>query len=92
MANHKSAEKAYRQSVKKNYRNNAGRSKLRTAIKDVRVKAAANNTTEIKASFVTAQKLLDRAATKGLIKAGNAARLKSRLNRLVKKIVTAKSA
>ncbi|HCR86441.1 MAG TPA: 30S ribosomal protein S20 [Alphaproteobacteria bacterium] len=86
MANHKSAEKAYRQSLKKNARNTTARNKLRSAVKEVRTNAAASKLNESKTAYVAAQKLLDKSVGKGIIKAGNAARLKSRLNRLVKKV------
>lgn len=86
MATHKSAEKANRQSLRKKARNVTARNKLRTAIKEVRTQAAANKLTESKTAYVAAQKLLDKSAGKGLIKKGNAARLKSRLNKIVKKV------
>jgi small subunit ribosomal protein S20 len=86
MANHKSAEKAHKQSLKKNARNRTDRSKLRSVVKDVRTQVTAANLTESKNTLLKAQKLLDSFASKGLIKANNAARLKSRLNKLVKKL------
>lgn len=82
----KSAKKAMRQARSRTIRNRAQRSELRTAVKRVRVATTGAAAT---AAYVIAAKLLDRAARKGLIHKNNAARHKSRLAKLVKK-VTAK--
>ena len=79
----KSAKKAMRQARSRTIRNKAQRSELRTAVKRVRVAATLAAAT---AAFVIAAKLLDRAARKGLIHKNNAARHKSRLAALVKKL------
>ncbi len=85
MANHKSAEKANRQAIKKNARNSRGRTEIRTAVKEVRVAAAKGDAKTAATAFVTAQKKLAKGATKGLVKKNAAARLTSRLNAAVKK-------
>ena len=79
----KSAKKAMRQARSRTIRNKAQRSELRTAVKRVRVAATAVVATQ---AYAIAAKLLDRAARKGLIHKNNAARHKSRLAALVKKL------
>jgi small subunit ribosomal protein S20 len=79
----KSAKKAMRQARTRAVRNKAQRSALRTAVKHVR--SAVTVDAAGKAYAVAAQ-LLDRAARKGIIHKNNAARHKSRLAALVKKL------
>ena len=79
----KSAKKAMRQARSRTIRNKAQRSELRTAVKRVRVATTAAAAT---AAYAMAAKLLDRAARKGLIHKNNAARHKSRLAAMLKKL------
>jgi small subunit ribosomal protein S20 len=79
----KSAKKAMRQARSRTVRNKAQRSELRTAVKRVRAAATAEAATK---AYAVAAKLLDRAARKGLIHKNNAARHKSRLAAMVKKL------
>ena len=79
----KSAKKAMRQARSRGARNKQQRSALRTAVKHVR--AAPTGDAAAKA-YAFAARLLDRAARKGLIHKNNAARHKSRLAALVKKL------
>jgi len=79
----KSAKKAMRQARSRTIRNKAQRSELRTAVKRVRAAATAAAATQ---AYVIAAKLLDRAARKGLIHKNNAARHKSRLAAMLKKL------
>ncbi len=79
----KSAKKAMRQARSRFARNRAQRSALRTALKRVR---ASETVQAAAAAFAQAVRLLDRAARKGLIHANNAARHKSRLAAMVKKL------
>ncbi len=79
----KSAKKAMRQARSRTVRNKAQRSELRTAVKRVRAAATAEAATK---AYAVAAKLLDRAARKGLIHKNNAARHKSRLSALLKKL------
>jgi small subunit ribosomal protein S20 len=78
----KSAKKAMRQARSRTVRNKAQRSALRTAVKHVRTATAETAA----AAYTIAARLLDRAARKGLIHKNNAARHKSRLAKLVKKL------
>ena len=77
MANHESAEKAYRQSLVNRDRNRQYRSRLRTALKRVRT---ANDSAEGATALREASSLLDRAARKRIIHPNKAARAKSRLS------------
>jgi small subunit ribosomal protein S20 len=79
----KSAKKAMRQARSRTVRNKAQRSMLRTALKRVRAAATADAAA---AAYGLAARFLDRAARKGLIHKNNAARHKSRLAVLVKKL------
>ncbi|MGH7530294.1 MAG: 30S ribosomal protein S20 [Gemmatimonadales bacterium] len=79
----KSAKKAMRQARSRTIRNRAQRSMLRTALKRVRLAATADAAA---AAYAIAARLLDRAARKGLIHKNNAARHKSRLAAMVKRL------
>ncbi len=83
MPNSRSAKKRMRQSIRRNIRNRAARSALRSAIK--RVRTAPADVAE--AAYRMAERLLDRAASNGLIHKNAAARSKRRL----KRVVTSKS-
>jgi small subunit ribosomal protein S20 len=76
----KSAKKQLRQARSRSQRNRAQRSALKTAVKKVR---AAVGPTRAQA-FLQAERLLDRAARKGIIHRNTAARQKARLARAVK--------
>ena len=79
----KSAKKAMRQARSRAVRNKAQRSSLRTALKHVRASATADAAA---AAYALAARVLDQAARKGLIHKNNAARQKSRLAALVKRL------
>jgi small subunit ribosomal protein S20 len=79
----KSAKKAMRQAKTRTVRNKAQQSTLRTALKRVRAAATADAAA---AAYTLAVRLLDRAARKGLIHKNNAARHKSRLAAMVKRL------
>ncbi len=76
----KSAKKRMRQSAKQRTRNREQRNALRTAIKQVR---QAETTDSAEAAYKRAERLLDRAAGRGLIKKNNAARNKRRLAKVI---------
>jgi small subunit ribosomal protein S20 len=78
--NIKSAKKRMRQSAKQRTRNREQRSTLRRAVKQVR---QAESVEAAQTAFKQAERLLDRAAGKGLIKKNNAARNKQRLQKVV---------
>ncbi len=84
MANIKSAKKRARQNVVRRHRNVSARSMLRTAIKKVLKACEAGNKEEAGVALKTAQPIIQRAATHGLIHANKASRHISRLNSRVK--------
>ena len=78
MAN-KSAEKRERQEAVRRLRNRSAKSAVRTAVKKFDAAVAAGNKDEAEKAFAESCKLLDSAASKGLIHKNTAARKKSRL-------------
>jgi small subunit ribosomal protein S20 len=79
VANHESAVKAYRQSLVNRDRNRQYRSRLRTALKNVRAALAAGKSTDVKASLGDTVSLIDKMAGKGIIHKNTAGRYKSRI-------------
>lgn len=79
MPNIKSAEKRVRASAKKEERNKSVRSSLKTHIGKAEDLIESGNTEEAAKAVDTAVKVLDKSASKGVIKPSNAARRKSRL-------------
>jgi small subunit ribosomal protein S20 len=79
VANHASAIKAHRQSLVNRERNRQYRSKLRTALKGVRVALASGKADEVKKGFSGTVSLIDKMVTKGIIHRNAAGRYKSRL-------------
>ncbi len=86
MANIKSQKKRNRQNEKRYARNKAIRSELKTREKNVMAAAEAGDTAEIEELLRIAQKQIDTAVTKGVLKPNNAARRKSRLTRRVRSV------
>ena len=78
-----SAKKAMRQGRARHVRNRAQSSALRTALKRVRTATTSEQAGE---AYRVAARLLDRAARKHLIHPNNAARHKSRLAAVVRKL------
>lgn len=81
MPNIRSAKKRMRQSVKRRAQNRIYRAALRTALKRVR---SAATSTDAAGAFASAERLLDRAARKGLIAKNKAARQKHRLVKVIR--------
>jgi small subunit ribosomal protein S20 len=77
MANIASAEKQRRQAEKRNARNRAGKSTLRTTLKKARTAIAGGDAD--KETLATSYSVIDKAAKSGLIKENTANRYKSRL-------------
>lgn len=88
MPNTASAKKRLRQNDARRLRNRSSRSEMRTSIRKVREAVQAGDADLARTTYITAQKKLDKAAAKGLIHRNAAARSKSRLNRMVKELVT----
>jgi small subunit ribosomal protein S20 len=83
MANHKSAEKRVRQNARRNEINRSNRSRLRTAIKNLRVEVAGHKKAESVELLNPTISLIDKAVNKGIIHKNKAARYKSRLTKHV---------
>ncbi|HBL27118.1 MAG TPA: 30S ribosomal protein S20 [Acidobacteria bacterium] len=79
MANTKSAEKRNRQSVERNTRNRANRSRLKTAVKKLRTAVASGDAALAKELLPGTLSVIDKIAQKGVIHDNAAARTKSRL-------------
>ena len=83
MASHAAALKAHRQNIKRREQNRALRSKLRTALKDIRGALDANDIAAAKSKWRTTTSLIDKMAGKGVIHDNAAARYKSRLQKQI---------
>ena len=86
MANHKSAEKRVRQSLKRRERNRAVRSEVRTTVKAVRAAISDGNAADAQTHLRAAEKTLRKAASKGVMKRETANRSVSRLAKAVGKL------
>ncbi len=90
MASHDSALKAHRQNVKNREHNRQFRSRLRTALRDIRTAIAAGDAGKVKDALRSTISLVDKMAGKGIIHRNTAGRYKSRIaSRLAKKSATA---
>jgi small subunit ribosomal protein S20 len=83
MANTKSAEKRIKQSEKRRARNRYHRSRMRTAVKQLRGLVAAGQADAARNALPGTLGLIDATAQKGVIHHNAAARTKSRLTRAV---------
>lgn len=79
VATHASALKAHRQSLKNRERNRQLRSRLRTALKNIRSAVDGNDLTAATAALRETVSLIDKMASKGVIHRNAASRYKSRL-------------
>ena len=84
MANIKSAIKRARQNVKLRQHNASARSMYRTYVKNVIKAVEAGNVESARAAYASAQPIIDKAASKGLLHKNKASRIKSRLSARVK--------
>ena len=80
MANHKSAEKRFRQTVTRTETNRARVSRIRTFLKKVELALEAGNRDAAKQAFVAVQPELHRGVSKGVMHKNTVARKLSRLN------------
>ena len=78
-----SAEKAYRQSIKRREHNRQLRSRLRTALKSIRAAIDDKDLETAKARLTETVSLVDKMANKGVIHRTTAGRYKSRLVRRI---------
>ncbi|MEI6079988.1 MAG: 30S ribosomal protein S20 [bacterium] len=91
MANHKSAIKRNKQNLQQNERNSMAKTKMRSAIKEVREAAASGNKEELMKKFLSAQKIIATTSSKGAIASTTGARYISRLASLVNKTTASKN-
>ncbi len=89
MNKHPSAQKRHRQSVKRQARNTAIRSRVRTYVRQLREAIAAGDTGEAKTRLLTATRAIDKAATKGIFHRNTASRKIARLTLAVRKLGSA---
>ena len=80
MAQHASALKAHRQSIKNREHNRQFRARLRGALKDVRAAIAGNDAAAAKSALRQTISLIDKMVSKGIIHRNAAGRYKSRLS------------
>jgi len=86
LANHKSALKRHRQSLKRNLRNRVAKTRIKNTVKAVREAIEAGDATKAQEALKTATSMLDKAGRKNVIHARNAARRIARLQVAVNKI------
>ena len=79
MATHASALKAHRQSLKNREHNRLFRSRLRSALKNIRTAIDGNDVAAAKNALKGTISLIDKMASKGIIHRNAAGRYKSRL-------------
>ncbi|WP_297262381.1 30S ribosomal protein S20 [uncultured Desulfovibrio sp.] len=89
MANHKSAIKRHKQSLKRAARNRAARTRVKNAIKNVRAAIQSKDKEQANAALSVAASVLAKAAGKGSLHWKKAARKVSRLSRAVNGIEAA---
>lgn len=83
MANTKSAEKRHRQNLQQRSRNRAHRSRLRTAIKNLRAAMTSGDAAAAEALLIQTFSVIDKIAQKKVIHPNAASRYKSRLAKRV---------
>ena len=79
MANHFSALKRARQTEKRTEVNRANKSRMRTALRDLRTALSQNDKTEAENKLRVATSVLDKSVQKGIIHKNTASRYKARL-------------
>jgi len=83
MANHVSAVKRHRQTLRRNFVNQMNRHKLRTQMKKLRAAIAGGKAADAKTLLAATFSVIDRSVQKGVIKKNTAGRYKSRLTKRV---------
>ncbi|BDQ27418.1 MULTISPECIES: 30S ribosomal protein S20 [Helicobacter] len=89
MANHKSAEKRIRQTIKRTERNRFYKTRIKNVVKAVREAIASHDVPKAQDALKVANKELHKFVSKGVLKKNTASRKVSRLNASVKKIALA---
>ena len=86
MANHRSAIKRHKQSLKARERNRMVKTRIKNKLKEVRQAVEAGEKDTAEAKLIQATAVLDKAAAKGVIHSRNASRRISRLATAVNSI------
>lgn len=86
MANHKSAAKRARQTLKKNARNHMTKKTIRTIEKKLRQAIDNKSKDDAQKFYLEFTSKIDKAAEKGILHKNNASRRKSRLGRILTSI------
>lgn len=86
MANHKSAEKRIRQTIKRTERNRYYRTRMKNIIRAVREAVLAEDLAKAQENLKIANKELHKFVSKGILKKNTASNKVSRLNAYVKKL------
>ena len=86
MANHKSAKKRIKQTIKRTERNRWYRTRIKNITKAVKTAVEAGDLQKAQEAFKIANKSLHHFVSKGILKKNTAARKVSRLNKLVKEL------
>lgn len=86
MANHKSALKRHRQSLKRNARNKAAKTRIKNAVKAVRLALSEKDASKAATALATASSVLDKAAGKKVIHWKKAGRTIARLQAAINKV------
>jgi small subunit ribosomal protein S20 len=86
MANHKSAKKRIKQTIKRTERNRYYRTRLKNIVKAVHEAVEAGDKTAAAEAFKVVNKQLHHFVSKGFLKKETASRKVSRLNKLVNKL------
>ncbi len=89
MANHKSAQKRAKQTIKKTERNRYYRTRYKNIVKAVTAAVEAGNKEEAAAAFKVANKQIHHFVSKGFMKKETASRKVSRLHKLVNSLEAA---
>jgi small subunit ribosomal protein S20 len=90
LANTRSAEKRNRQSQKRRARNQAVRTRVKSAVKKVRETLEGGELAAAQDAFKTAARVIDQASSKGVVHRNTASRKISRLAKAVAKAAAAK--
>jgi small subunit ribosomal protein S20 len=86
LANHKSALKRHRQSLKRNLRNRMTKTRIKNTVKAVREAIEASDASKAQEALQAATSILDKAGRKNVMHPRTAARRISRLQQAVNKI------
>jgi len=83
----KSAKKALRQNLRRQARNKTVKQKVKTVLKDARSLVTNKKGAEAQKNLSAIYKAIDKAAKKGIMKPNTASRKKSRITKLIAKVL-----